>query len=148
YVVFFHDDDLYQPTFLEQHIALLEANPRAGLAAGNFDVIDAEGRITVRHRGIERTGIWTGRSFIERLYWRGRTDLPTPGIVFRRTALEATGFDDQLPMNWGDFTVLMRIAETWDMDVLRDTLYSWRSHGQNSSNIALSHTLQIRTRVL
>jgi glycosyltransferase involved in cell wall biosynthesis len=148
YVAFFHDDDLYQPTFLEQHVALLDANEHVGFAAGNFDVIDAEGRITAQHRGITRTGTWQGRAFIERLYRRGRTDLPTPGIVYRRAALATTGFDDRLPMNWGDFTVLMRIAEAWEVGVLRDRLYAWRSHGQNSSNIPLSRTLQIRTEVL
>src|SRR2546425_4829090 len=86
YIVFFHDDDRYEPVFLEKHVAMLEANPRAGFAGGNFDVIDAEGRCIVRRRQIERTGTWSGRYFIERLFRRGRGDLQTPGLIFRRAA--------------------------------------------------------------
>ena len=148
YVVFFHDDDVYLPTFLDRHVALLEANPRAAFAAGNFDVVDGAGRQTGRHRGIRITGTWDGRFFIERLCRRGKTDLPTPGLVFRREALPPAGFDENLPINWGDFTVLMRMAERWEVAVLRDTLYSWRVHGRNSSNIALSAAIPMRTSVL
>jgi glycosyltransferase involved in cell wall biosynthesis len=148
YVIFFHDDDVYEPTFLERHIAVLDAHPRAGFAGGNFDVIDAAGRTTARHRGIRATGIWSGRYFIERLFRRGRADVPTPGLAFRRAALAPVEWDERLPMNWGDFTVLMRIAERWDVAVLTEPLYAWRIHGQNSSRLALSCSLAIRTGVL
>ena len=148
YIVFFHDDDLYQPTFLATHLAALEASPRAAFAAGNYDVIDEEGRRTGRRHGIGRTETWAGRDFIESLFRRGRSDLPTPGLVFRRTALATCDFDEGLPINWGDFTVLMRMAEKWDVAVLTDSLYSWRVHGENSSSIAISQTVSIRTRVL
>lgn len=148
YIAFFHDDDRYEPTFLEKHVAVLKANQRTGFAGGNFDVIDAEGRCIVRRRQIESTGTWSGRYFIERLFRRGRGDLQTPGLVFRRAALEATGFDERLSIHWGDFTILMRIAERWDVAVLTDTLFSWRVHGQNASSMVFSQSIPLRTRVL
>lgn len=148
YIVFFHDDDLYDPAFLTRHVELLEAFPRTGFAGGNFNVIDGDGRIARRHRGIDRSGVWGGRFFIERLYRRGRSDVPTPSLVFRRVALGDGGFDERLPMNWGDFTVTMRIAERWDVGVVSDRLYNWRVHGQNSSKIPLSRALALRTIVL
>ena len=148
YVVFFNDDDEYQPDFLAHHVAVLDANPRIGFVGGNFDVIDGAGAVTARHRSIERAGSWDCRYFIDRLYRRGRTDFPTPGLVHRRAALAATRWDERLPMNWGDFAVLMRIAEQWDVGVVPDVLYAWRNHGQNSSSLPLSRTLRIRQGVL
>jgi glycosyltransferase involved in cell wall biosynthesis len=148
YVVFFHDDDVYEPSFLERHIAALQANTRAAFAAGNYDIIDATGRKTGSHRGIKRSETWAGRYFIERLVRRSRSDLPTPGIVFRRTALERFDFDESLPIHWGDFTILMRMAEQWDVVVLSDSLFSWRVHGRNASGLAFSRSIPLRTRVL
>lgn len=148
YVAFFHDDDLYQPTFLERHISVLEANPRAAFAAGNFDIIDRDGAVTGKRRGIRRTETVNGRLFIKRLFRRGRSDLPTPGLVFRRAPLSVRGFDERLPINWGDFTVLMRLAETWDVGVVSEVLFSWRVHGQNLSNMAWDEAVALRTRVL
>lgn len=148
YIVFFHDDDLYQPAFIATHVAALEANPRAAFAAGNYDVIDDKGRRTGRRHGIAKTETWAGRDLIESLFRRGRSELSTPGLVFRRAALAAFEFDETLPVNWGDFTVLMRMAEQWDVAVVTDALYSWRVHGQNSSSIAISEAVFIRVRVM
>ncbi len=148
YVVFFHDDDYCHETFLERHVALLEASPRAAFAGGNYDVIDRAGRTIARKRFVSKTGTWSGRYFIERLCRRGRGDLPTPGLVFRREAIEARGFDEKLPIHWGDFTILMRMAEKWDVAVLADTLFSWRAHGANFSSMAWSQSIPLRTRVL
>ena len=148
YVVFFHDDDNYAPSFLEEHITALEANPRAAFASCNWNVIDGKGRLTIRRRWIAKTGTWGGRYFIERLIRRGRSELATPALVFRRDVVKACGFDERCPIYWGDFTILMRIAERWDVAVLADTLFSWRAHGKNTSSMAFSRSIPLRTQVL
>ena len=148
YIVFFHDDDKYEPTFLEKHVAMLRSNRRAAFAGGNFDVIDGEGLVVNRKRFIKKTETWSGRYFIKRLVRRGRGDLPTPGLVFRRDAMQPSGFDESLSIHWGDFTILMRMAERWDVAVIADTLFSWRAHGENASTMAFSRSIPLRTRVL
>ena len=148
YVVFFHDDDHYDPRFLDAHVAVLEANPQAAFAGSNWNMINGEGRLTVRRRLIKKTGTWSGRDFIERLVRRGRSELATPALVFRREVVKTSGFDERCPIHWGDFTILMRIAEQWDVAVVAEPLFSWRSHEQNSSRMAFSQSIPLRTSVL
>ena len=148
YVVFFHDDDHYDPRFLDAHVAVLEANPQAAFAGSNWNMINGEGRLTVRRRLIKKTGTWSGRNFIERLVRRGRSELATPALVFRREVVKTSGFDERCPIHWGDFTILMRIAEQWDVAVVAESLFSWRSHDQNSSRMAFSQSIPLRTSVL
>ena len=148
YVVFFHDDDHYDPRFLEAHVAVLEANPQAAFAGSNWNMINGEGQLTVRRRLIKRTGTWNGRDFIERLVRRGRSELATPALVFRREVVKTRGFDERCPIHWGDFTILMRIAEQWDVAVVADPLFSWREHEQNSSKLPFSQSIPLRPHVL
>jgi GT2 family glycosyltransferase len=148
YVVYFHDDDVYQPSFIEAYVRLLESHPDVGFAGGNFDIIDDDGRVLRRNRGVTRTETWDGHRFIERIFRRGRSDLPTPALFFRRSALERFDFDEQISIHWGDYTVQMRMAEQWGVALMADALYSWRKHGRNDSNISLSHAMRIRTRVM
>lgn len=148
YVVFFHDDDHYDSRFLDAHVTMLEANPQAAFAGSNWNMINSEGRVTVRRRLIRKTGTWNGRDFIERLVRRGRSELATPALVFRREVVKTCGFDERCPIHWGDFTILMRIAEQWDVAVVAEPLFSWRSHEQNSSRMAFSQSIPLRTSVL
>jgi glycosyltransferase involved in cell wall biosynthesis len=147
YVVFFHDDDEYSPEFLERMVSLLERYPNAAFAGGNYDVIDDAGLVSRSNRLIARTERWTGRRFITELVRRGRSPISTPGIVFRRDALAIEGFDPGLPMNWGDFTMLMRLAERGDVVMDAQPMYSWRVHGANASNVAFGESIPLRTEV-
>ena len=148
FVAFFHDDDEYDPDFLERMVEHLRANPRAVFAGGNYDVIDHNGALSRRNQLIARTSCWPGRRFIGEVLNSGRSPVSTPGLVFRASALAREGFDPALPMNWGDFTMLMRLAELGDVIVDSKTLYRWRVHGGNASNVAFSESIPLRTRVL
>lgn len=147
YICFFHDDDFYHPRFVERYVEMLEANPRAVFAGGNFSVVDQEGTALRANRRIERTGYWTGGEFIDDLIRRGRCALPTPGLVFRTEALAVDGFDESLPGNWGDFPIFMRLAERGDVAVSEEEYFSWRVHGTNGSNIPFSVAIPERTRL-
>jgi glycosyltransferase involved in cell wall biosynthesis len=146
-VAFFHDDDVYQPGFLKRAVELLEMYPSAGFVGGNFDLIDRAGNLTRSSQYIDQTQLWSGRRFIQDLIRRGRCGLSTPGLVFRKSALGTTGFDEKLPINWGDFAILMRIAESWDVAVDAEVHYAWRVHGQNESAIPFADSIPLRTRV-
>jgi GT2 family glycosyltransferase len=148
FIAFFHDDDEYDADFLSRMIALLRQYPDAAFAGGNYDVIDEHGAISRRNRLIGRTELWPAERFIGAILRRGRSPMSTPGLVFRASALAEEGFDARLPMNWGDFTMLMRLSERGGVAVDAAPLYRWRVHGANASNVAFSESIPMRTRVL
>ncbi|MBV9773457.1 MAG: glycosyltransferase family 2 protein [Gemmatimonadetes bacterium] len=148
YVTFFHDDDLYSPPFVERYVAILERHPEAGFVGGNFDLVDGEGRRTRRQVSFARAEIWPGARYIEEVFRTGRNPMPTPGMMFRRGLLQTYDFDERLPVNWGDFTIFMRMAEVASVAVTDEVLYAWRVHGQNGSNVPGSRSIPLRTQVL
>lgn len=148
YVTFFHDDDLYAPRFLERYVEILERHPEAGFIGGNFDLVDGEGRPRRRQASFARTEVWSGSRYIEEVFRTGRNPMPTPGMVFRRALLQTYDFDERLPVNWGDFTIFMRMAEVADVAVSDEVLYAWRVHGENGSNLPWSRATPLRTQVL
>lgn len=147
YVVFFHDDDIYAPEFLRRHVELLESAPGAVFAGGNYNLIDGTGARLRQRRLVRKTAVWSGRRFINDLLRRGRCALPTPGIVFRRSAFGPEGWDTTLPVNWGDFTILMRMAERGTVVVSAEIHYAWRVHGENGSNVPFHVAIPLRTEV-
>lgn len=149
YIVFFHDDDVYLPTFIESELELLVRNPSVGFVGSNCWLIDEAGRVTGRRRLIRRTEIWTGRSFIRSLMQRGRNVMPTQGIMHRAKILLAVGFDETLPAHFGDFIVLMRMAEGWDVALIAELLWMNRIHdGAGSFAMTPSSAIPLRTRLL
>ena len=148
YITFFHDDDLYLPRFLEETTAGLERHASAALAGTNADVIDDQGRVIDRRRTIPSTGIMRGRDYIERLLRRGRNIVSMPGVVFRRAAIR-DAFDDSLSIHFGDFVLLMRIAEKYDLFLTNEPLVRVRRHaGQASLAMPFSEGIPHRTRTL
>lgn len=148
YVVFFHDDDVYLPELVTSAVALLGAHPRAAFAGTNYDFIDEDDQLTEQRRWIPRTQVVPGREYIEDLVSRARNLVPMPGLVFRRDAL-GDGFDEQLPIHFGDFTLLMRLAEGAEVALIAEPLVRIRRHAaQASVSMPLSKSIPLRTEVL
>lgn len=147
YVVFFHDDDVQAPSLVERAVELLEAHPRMTFVGTNYDFIDDAGAITEKRRWIERDAVIEGEDYIRDLVHRGRNMVPMPGIVFRREAI-AAGFDESLPIHFGDFTLLMRLAERHQVGLLSAPLIQIRRHeAQASVAMPLSKSLPLRMEV-
>ncbi len=138
YVAFFHDDDVYEPVFLERSVGALDANPSTAFAGSNYLIIDSSSQVTGHRRLIKRTFAQPGHDFIRELVGRGRGVFPTPGIVFRKSAFDARGWDENLSMHFGDFVVLMEMAETHDAMLIADPLLRIRLHDKNASNVQMS----------
>lgn len=148
YVAFFHDDDIYHADFLKRSVEALDANGTTAFAGSNYLVIDASSKVTGTRRLIKRTGVQPGHDFIRDLISRGRGVFPTPGIVFRRSAFDDRGWDENLSMHFGDFVVLMEMAETQDAMLIADPLVSIRLHGKNASNVEMSRSAPMLYRAL
>ncbi len=149
YLAFFHDDDSYAPEFLEKHVELLDREPGVGFAGCNNDFIDEEGHILERRRWIRRTRAIAGRAYIRRLFRTGRNVVPMQGIVYRKAALRPEGFDDTMSCHFGDFVILMRMAETHDVGLVRDPVVRVRRHTrQTSASMRLSEGLSLRVELM
>lgn len=148
FVTFFHDDDEYPPDFLEVLVGALEKWPRAAFAGSNYDYIDAAGQVTERRRWIPRTELWEGPRYVRELVGRGRNPVNMPGLVFRRDALPESGFDESLPIHFGDFVLLMRAAERRGMVAVAEPVTRIRLHPGQASALARSRSIPMRTEVL
>jgi glycosyltransferase involved in cell wall biosynthesis len=146
-LTFFHDDDEYAPDCLEVLGGALNANPRAAFAGSNYDFIDEQGAIRERRRWITKTELWPAPRYVEELVGRGRNPVCMPGLVFRRSAFP-DGFDETLPIHFGDFVLLMRAAEDGGMVAVADPVVRIRRHLAQASAIPLSKAIPGRTELM
>jgi glycosyltransferase involved in cell wall biosynthesis len=147
-VTFFHDDDEYPPEFLEVLAGALERFPQAAWAGSNYDYIDDHGTVLERRRLIKRTEPWSSHRYMNELVGRGRNLVPMPGLVFRRSAFGPEGFDESLPIYFGDFVLLMRAAENGGMVAVADPVSRIRMHPGQWSAKPRSVAIDMRTDVL
>lgn len=148
YVAFFHDDDIYEPNFLERLVHMLDVHPSAAFAGSNYLIIDSENKVEGLRRLIKRTEIQDGRTFIRDLIRAGRAVLPTPGIVFRTSTLVPGGWDEKLSMHFGDYVVLMRLAEQHEAALIAEPLMRLRLHGRNASNVPMSSASPLQFQII
>ena len=98
FFVMLHDDDILAPDYLAAGVAALDAAPEADLFAANFFMMDSAARkleemTTWRQRHLGRIGTPNGLfDVLTRHVMTGFT--PITGTVFRRRALEQSGFAD------------------------------------------------------
>lgn len=149
YLGFCHDDDEYLPRYVEASVAALDAAPRAGFSGSNNDFIDGSDRTTEERRWIRQTAPMPGRDFIRFVMSRGRNLVAMQGIFYRRARIGPRGFDDALSCHFGDYVVLMRIAEANDVALIAEPLVRVRRHeGQTSASMAMSAGIELRVALM
>lgn len=111
-------DDIIYPGMLAAHIAAFDAHPRAVLAASKRDILDANGRVTMRARGLQglRPGGVDGVAAIRRTVRAGTDVFGEPhSVTVRREDLVAVGgWDARFPYLI-DQTTFSRILLRGDM---------------------------------
>jgi hypothetical protein len=124
YLTWMGDDDLLRPGSLAASTAALEADAGAVLAYGYCDYIDDQGRTIFTSRA-GRLAPWI-------MTW-GPNLVPLPGMLFRRTALEAVGgFDEQLKYAM-DLDVLLKLRKKGSFANTRATLAAFRWHSSSTT---------------
>jgi glycosyltransferase involved in cell wall biosynthesis len=117
YFMILHDDDLAMPDYLARAIAALDANPGAAFFVANYYAMDRSGTLDP-----ERT-LWARHEHGRDAAAEGLIDVldshmrcgftPISGTVFRRTALDASGFVD--PDCFGNYpfetNIFLRLGE-------------------------------------
>jgi glycosyltransferase involved in cell wall biosynthesis len=129
------DDDQLLPTFLEETVAVLDAQPRVGLVHTAFDLVDAEGARLLGGvnwtDGLVEDTVETGDEFIrESMRWSCRVCAST--VLLRTAALPQLRFDP-IDLPAADFGLWLRIALNWDVAFLAKPLVRYRIHEASDS---------------
>jgi glycosyltransferase involved in cell wall biosynthesis len=149
YITYFHDDDRYLPGFVAANAKVLDENPGVAIVGSNCIVIGPDGRILSKRRVIRRSHIMPRREFIRHQVTSNHNLVPTPGVFYRRNALFSRPFDESLSVHFGDFVVLMRLAEVGGVGLIRDFLWLRRAHAAMTTVSAqLSREIPARVAML
>lgn len=145
YVAFCHDDDELCPTFMELNVAFMDANPEVGFCGSNHFDIGPDGAVLARRRRIHQTESIDGRDFIAGLMRSGRSPLAMQTVFFRKSVFPPGGFDPTVSRFFGDFILLMRMAEQCRVGLLEEPLVRVRVHPGQASQMSLAESVPIRT---
>jgi len=126
YLAFLDQDDLWEPTFLEETLATLRTNPNAA-------VVHCDGYQVNEHNAILYYDHAMMNLFSITQVLRGGHDVATSGALFRRTCFDAVeGYDDQLSI-WEDIDLAIRLYQQFSIVHLPKPLYRHRLYARNAS---------------
>jgi glycosyltransferase involved in cell wall biosynthesis len=134
YVALLHDDDSWEPEFLERRVAFLEEHPSCGFVFSACAVIDADGTpVDVWEEGLG-AGVHSPEEFLPAIY--EHNVVPVPTVLLRRSAYEAVGgtFGDLL---FNDHELWLRIGSKFDVGYLSSIDASYRIHGNQTTSAHL-----------
>jgi glycosyltransferase involved in cell wall biosynthesis len=133
-------DDVIYPTMLERQVAELDAQAeQVVLVASSRDLIDGQGRVFMRARGLQGFhGRLGGGAALRKIVRSGANPLGEPAcVMFRRSALESAGWWDATSPYYIDAGTYARVLLVGDMAAIDEPLAAFRvSAGQWSVKLA------------
>jgi hypothetical protein len=122
YVAILHDDDRWDPEFLQRRVEFLERHPECGFVFGANVEIDEQGRETGRSRIVAEEGVHRPEEFAPTLVAHNVIGVPT--VLVRRSAYEAVGLEFDEHSLAFDYEMWLRLAirfpvgylHAWDSD--------------------------------
>lgn len=143
YFALLHDDDLWDPEFLERRISFLEQHPECGYVFSPVRIIDGEGRELEQMPVWFEPGVQTSVDMVSRLL-EGNV-VPSPAVVVRRAVYERVGgsFDAQLNRIY-DFELWFRLAISAPVGFLATHDAAWRSHPEQSTKSVADRQREFR----
>lgn len=134
YIAFLDHDDLWLPDKLEKQVRILDSNKKLGMVYSDSRIIDAEGntkRNTMVHGRFFRGNIFN--KLIEYDF------IPLLTVVVRRGVLDKTGMFNPRFKTSEDYDLLLRIAEHYPADFIKQALTKYRVHSEAfSRNVELT----------
>jgi glycosyltransferase involved in cell wall biosynthesis len=98
YIKLLCQDDILYPNALTDQLADLDKHPQASFAVAQRDIVDANGKMLYRKRGLRgmKPGLTTGTDALRTSYLSGTNNFGEPvAILFRHEALDSV-------LNWSD----------------------------------------------
>jgi glycosyltransferase involved in cell wall biosynthesis len=126
YLAFLDQDDLWEPTFLEDALAVISKHPDAA-------VVHADGFQVTEHNEILHYDAAMKQTNSITQILRGGHDVATSGSLFRKTYFDTVGgYDAQLTI-WEDIDLAIRLYQRFPVIHLPKPLYRHRLYGHNAS---------------
>lgn len=142
YICFLDDDDVRLPGTIDAQVALLQAEPSAGMVYGRVLFGDEECR---PKGGFYPQSCPQGDVFWELLRWNF---IPCQSVVFRRDCLQRVGLLDEDAPGIDDWDLWVRIAELYPVIAIEEAVAIWRqptfTSGQMSQRCERMHRLARR----
>ncbi len=150
YVAIYHSDDIYEPTIVEESVALLERQPHAGLVGTLATVIAEEGeeRYTVKlPAGVAPSPLYGFAEVFRAVLGNGgdRIFLVTPSVMVRRRLYRGHGLFDASGRfgSAGDYEMWLRIAARNPVAVIPRPLMRYRVHEEQGSERELRRNVAL-----
>jgi GT2 family glycosyltransferase len=142
YVGLLHDDDLWDPDFLDLRVAFLEEHPTCGYVFSEGRHIDDVGKAFAANTAPLREGLQGRQQFLSLLY--RRNVISTPTVLTRRAAYEAVGFWFREDLLFDDWEMWLRIAAQFDVGFLQRANASYRIHSDQKTRSRVSRLGEAR----
>jgi len=127
-------DDTLEPDCLAVQVQALEEHPNAVLAACGRKIINAQGRVLFHRRTFSRDGVFSGKSVIQSCFRAGTNMVGEPTVVLLRvSALRNVPWLDSTAAYCVDLDLWLRLLLSGEMVYTRQSLASFRVHGQAST---------------
>jgi glycosyltransferase involved in cell wall biosynthesis len=125
YVAILHDDDLWEPEFLERRVAFLEANRECGFVFGRHEIMDERGDTLETSACSLAPGVHSPEAMV-RVYL---TESPVgmTSLLVQRTAYETVG-GEWASMPWMDLEMWFRIVARFPTGYIDVVDSKWRRH--------------------
>jgi glycosyltransferase involved in cell wall biosynthesis len=126
FLTFLDQDDLWEPTFLEETLAVIDKHPDAA-------VVHADGFQVTEHNEIMHYDEAMKHTNSVTQILRGGHDVATSGSLFRKTCFDTIGgYDEQLTI-CEDIDLAIRFYQHFPVIHLPKPLYRHRLYGHNAS---------------
>lgn len=136
YVALLHDDDLWQPDFLERRVAFFERHPECGFVYGPHVDVDAERREIWRAPVAFAEGVYDPDHFVRRFVRDASMRPSPPSVVVKREAYERVGRFDGRILIW-ESDMWLRIALAFPTGYVTAHDSSYRLHGSQITTRAV-----------
>jgi glycosyltransferase involved in cell wall biosynthesis len=146
YVALLHDDDRWEPGFLERRVSFLEAHPSCGLVFSDCDFIDGDGAVLYRIAAELPPGLQPRTAFFRSLYRRNFIGIPT--VLARRSAYDRVGAAYNDKVLFYDYDMWLRIAASYDVGFLDGCDAGYRVHASQTTNRERLHMGEHRLQLL
>lgn len=150
YIAIYHSDDIYEPTIIEESVALLERQPQSGLVGTLAMVIDGVGKERYLFKlpaGVALSPFY-GLAEVFRAVLGNSGDrifLVTSSVMVRRRLYTELGpFDTSGRFgSAGDYEMWLRIAARYPVAVIPRPLMRYRVHEEQGSELELRRNVAL-----
>lgn len=131
YVAMCHDDDVYEPAFIEENLRFLDAHPSVGFVHCDAVLTDPSGIPFGRFRAYSSDRVLPARDVFVR-YLLHSHDVVLSSVVARRQAYTAAG-SFRTEFLCADYDMWLRLAARFDVGYISRPLLRYRTHPSSTS---------------